>query len=181
MKTRLLVVGALLSPLVLNSIPVAIAAGTGDSNQFTFTGRFMLGGPCQLDPQTTDIKLDFSTVVKKELYLHTRTSAIPFTIKLTDCDTTKADQVVITFGGTESTLPGALAVTGEATGIAIGMEKLDGTPLPFNKATPGYTLTSGTNNITLQAYVIGEPNAITAQTITAGDFTATATFELAYP
>lgn len=72
-------------------------------------------------------------------------------------------------------------MTGQATGVAIGMEKPDGTPLPFNKATPGYTLVNGTNDITLQAYVIGEPNAITAQTIAAGDFTATATFELAYP
>lgn len=182
MKTRILIVGALLCPLVLNSLPAANAAGTGDSKQFTFIGRFILGGPCKLDLQTTDIKLDFSTVVKKDLYLHTRTSAIPFTIKLTDCDTTKAEQVAITFGGTESTaLPGALAVTGQATGVAIGMEKPDGTPLPFNKATPGYTLVNGTNDITLQAYVIGEPNAITAQTIAAGDFTATATFELAYP
>ncbi|HFQ8225027.1 TPA: fimbrial protein [Citrobacter freundii] len=182
MKISLSVTRILLSLWLVSTITVVYGAGTGDSVVFNFSGRYLLAtDPCQLDPETTDIRVDFTTVVKKELYLHSRTNAKPFTIRLTGCDTGLGSEVNMKFSGIESKLPGTLAVTGEATGIAIGMEKPDGTPLPFNKATPGYTLVSGTNNITLQAYVIGEPDAITAQTITAGDFTATATFELAYP
>lgn len=86
----------------------------------------------------------------------------------------------LTFVGKESgPLPGLISAQGAGgAGIAIGMSQPDGTPLPFNKATPAYALQEGTTTLVLEAYVQAEPQAITAQTLTPGDFTATATFEL---
>lgn len=150
-------------------------------NNLHFSGA-LVSEPCNLDPQTTDFKVDFGMVVEKYLYLNTRTKSVPFVVSLTDCDISLGNKAILTFKGTESSaLPGLLAVTGGAAGVAIGMETPDGTALPFNQPTPEYSLANGTNHLTLQAYVQGEPTAIAQQTITPGDFSATAIFELAYP
>jgi len=150
-------------------------------NNLHFSGA-LVSEPCNLDPQTSDISVDFGTVVEKYLYQNTRTLGVPFVVNLTDCDISLGNKVTMTFKGTEnSALPGLLVTTGAATGIAIGMETPEGTALPFNEPTPEYALATGSNQFTLQAYVQGEPAAITQQTITPGDFSAAATFELAYP
>ncbi|MFU2317531.1 fimbrial protein [Rahnella sp. PCH160] len=157
-----------------------IAPVSAIENNLKFSGT-LVSDPCELDPNTTELTVDFGTVIKKGLYLHQRTNAKPFTINLIECDIAQGNEVTITFSGTESTtLPGALAVTG-TTGIAIGLENTDGTPQAINQPTPVYTLANGTNSFTLQAYVAGEPDALQAQSITTGDFNATATFEMAYP
>ncbi|EOC0416705.1 type 1 fimbrial protein [Cronobacter malonaticus] len=158
-----------------------ITSARATDNNLHFSGT-LVSEPCNLDPQTSDIVVDFDSIVDKYLYANTRTKSIPFVIKLTNCDISLGSKVTLTFKGSENTaLPGLLAVTGTATGIAIGMEDIDGRALPFNQPTPEYTLAQGTNTFTLGAYVQGEPLAITQQTIAEGDFTAIATFELAYP
>lgn len=150
-------------------------------NNLKFSGS-LVSDPCELDPQTTTLTVDFGTVIEKDLYLYTRTKDVPFTINLTSCDTSLAEQVTFTFKGTESAaLPGLLAVERAGTGIAIGLESQSGTPLAFNKPSPQLTLSNGTNSFTLMAYVTGEPEAINQQSIVPGDFSATATFEMAYP
>ncbi|MCS3601922.1 type 1 fimbria pilin [Buttiauxella sp. BIGb0471] len=145
-------------------------------------GGTLVSEPCELDPATTDFEVDFRSVVQKSLYLYGRTPAIPFTINLINCDIALANSVTMTFTGSESTnLPGLLAVTGTATGIAIGMEDQAGIPIPFNEATKPLALEAGTTSITFMAYVEGEPDAIANQNIVPGTFTAIATFEIAYP
>lgn len=151
-------------------------------NNLHFDGT-LVADPCVLDPKTQDIRLDFGTVVDKYLYLHTRTHSQPFTINLIECDTRLGDSVLMTFKGTESReLPGLLALTtGPASGIAIGMELDDGTPLPFNKATPKFALQDKSTALQFRGYVQGEPVALQGHSIGRGDFTAVATFELSYP
>lgn len=172
-------------PLYALGIVMAMGSGIRSAqaidNNLHFSGT-LVSEPCNLDPQTSDILVDFGSIVDKYLYANARTKSIPFVVKLTDCDTSLGNKATLTFKGTENTaLPGLLAVTGAATGIAIGMEASDGSALPFNAPTPEYTLAKGTNSFTLGVYVQAEPLAIAQQTITQGDFTATATFELAYP
>lgn len=159
-----------------------IESSQAKDNNLHFDGT-LVADPCVLDPNTTAISLDFGTVVDKYLYLNTRTHSQPFTIHLIECDTSLGNSAIMTFKGTESSeLPGLLALTqGPASGIAIGMELEDGTPLPFNKATPGFELQDGTTTLTLRGYVQGEPTAIEKQTIGRGDFTAVSTFEIEYP
>ncbi|QGH61588.1 fimbrial protein [Serratia proteamaculans] len=151
-------------------------------NNLLFDGA-LVADPCVLDPKTTDIELDFGTVIDKYLYLNTRTHSRPFTLNLLECDTQLGSSVVMTFKGTESKeLPGLLALTGgSATGVAIGMELDDGRLLPFNKATPGLVLQDGVTALRFKGYVQGEPTALKNHSIGRGDFTAVATFEIEYP
>lgn len=149
-------------------------------NNLNFSGT-LVSEPCDLDPSTTDITVDFKSVVEKYLYLNTRTNSVPFTINLINCDISIQNSVTFSFTGTEdSELPGLLNVTGTASGIAIGIEKNDGTPIPLNIATPAYQLANGSNTFSFQAYVEGEPKAIAEQSIIAGSFSSIATFEMNY-
>lgn len=152
------------------------------SNNLHFDGQ-LVADPCELDPSSNAITLDFGTVIDTYLYLHTRTHAQPFVIKLIECDLTLGSQVEVTFKGAESTeLPGLLAVTSPTdSGLAIGMSLPDGTPLPFNKTVPAFSLQSGDSVLELNGYVMGEPSALANHTLRRGTFSALATFELNYP
>ncbi|AIJ06753.1 MULTISPECIES: fimbrial protein [Edwardsiella] len=165
--------------IVLLSIGQVVWA-TGDNN-LNFDG-ILVTEPCTLDPDTTDITLDFGTVVDKYLYTNMRTASKVFNIRLLDCDVTLGQSVRVTFGGMPNKeLPTLLALSsGPASGIAIGMEKSDGSALPLNKSTPSYTLMSGDNILTFKGYVQGEPTALLKHSIILGNFTAVATFTLEY-
>lgn len=170
-----------LSLMLMADMGVNIHTAQAIDNNVRFSGA-LVSEPCNLDPQTSDIVVDFHSQVAKYLYLNVRTKGIPFVVNLTDCDTSLGNKTIFTFKGAESAvLPGKLAVTGTAAGIAIGMETLDGVDLPFNKPTPALSLATGKNSYQFMAYVIGEPVAIQTQSITPGDFSAAATFELTYP
>ncbi|HIE1345158.1 TPA: fimbrial protein [Serratia marcescens] len=143
----------------------------------------LVAEPCTLLPEDEDILLDFGTVIDKYLYLNTRTHSKPFQLHLIDCDTSLGKTVKMTFSGTESiALPGLLALDGssEAKGVAIGLETQDGQALALNQQSRGHEISDGNNVITLQAYVRGEPEAITNKSIERGMFTAVATFNLEY-
>lgn len=175
MMKRYLPIAGLLITIVL---PVQSAKAI--ENNLHFSGN-LVSEPCKPDPLTNDLTVSFGTVIEKSIYLNTRTDDATFTINLLECDTSMGRSVVLTFRGTESdALPGDLAVTG-VTGIAIGLENPDGTPLQLNKPAPQLPLSDGSNSFTFKAYVTGEPTAIQEHSITAGDFSATATFEMAYP
>ena len=142
----------------------------------------LVADPCELDPTTTTLEVNFKEVFEKELYLNIRTPPIPFTIRLINCDITLGNQVQFTFSGKESAaLPGYLATTGTAKGIAIGIEDMNGTLMPVNKTGPEMTLDRDSFSLTLQGFVQGEPDAIKNENIIPGDFAATATFEASYP
>lgn len=149
-------------------------------NNLKFNGT-LVSEPCDLDPATSDLTVDFKSVIKKYLYINNRTESIPFTINLINCDISMGSSVIFTFKGAESqSLPGTLSVSGSASGIAIGMETQQGVAIPFNQPTPATTLVNGNNTLIFGAYVAGEPDAIKNQTIAAGNFTAIATFEMNY-
>lgn len=170
----------LLSILLFFSLTESMSA-LATENNLAFNGT-LVTEPCNLDPETTDVVVDFGTVIKKGLYLNNRTNAELFSITLTDCDTTLGEKVEMTFKGAESDeLPGMLAVAGEAKGVAIGMATKEGRPLPFNQPVPAMLLNDGTTNLTFQAWVEGEPEAIKDESIISGAFSAIATFEIDYP
>lgn len=142
----------------------------------------LVSDPCELDPQTSDLIIDFKSVIEKNLYSDIRTPGQPFTLNLINCDTALGQQVSFTFTGPESpTLPGLLAVTGTAAGIAIGLESGNGSNLAINKPTTSQALADGLNSFTFKAYVTALPEALQNHTLIAGDFSATATVEMAYP
>ncbi|WP_455871726.1 fimbrial protein [Serratia proteamaculans] len=143
----------------------------------------LVAEPCTLLPENESIMVDFGTLVDKYLYLNTRTQGAPFQLQLTDCDLSLGKSLKVTFSGTESVaLPGLLALTAgsQASGIAIGMETVQGEPLPLNVASGKYPLQDGNTVIRLQAYIQGEPDALADKTLGRGAFHAIATFNLEY-
>ncbi|MDA5604290.1 MULTISPECIES: fimbrial protein [Enterobacter] len=161
-------------------IPHAFA---GDNN-VKISGA-LVSEPCTLSEASSDIQLDFGNLVSTFFYNSNRTPGEPFSITLVNCDTTLGSSATVTFKGSESVaLPGLLTPdAGDTQGIAIGIETNSADPqqLALNKPSPVFSLTSGNNVIALKGYVQAEPAAIAAHSITAGAFTATATFEIAYP
>lgn len=146
-------------------------------------GGTLVSEPCTLDVNDNTLLVDFGTVLDNTLYKDTRTLGLPFRVTLTDCDTSLAKSVNLTFSGQESVaLPGLLITSGSgATGIAIGIETLDGVALPVNHPTPSYDLQDGTTAINLQAYVQAEPKALEQHSLVPGSFSAVATIDASYP
>lgn len=172
--------GKLLSVGIGLSLLLSMAAQGADNMRFYGA---LVSEPCVLAPGDENIQLDFGTVVDKYLYINTRTNGQRFSLRLQECDSSVGNRVKVTFLGTESVkLPGLLEIdkASQAAGIAIGIETPDGNLLSLNQASSGYTLLNGNNEIMLQAYVQGEPDALANKAITHGPFSAVVTFQLDY-
>lgn len=160
-----------------------MADGVYAADNLSFKGR-LVAEPCTIRPGDEALEIDLREVSAQELYLNNRSTGRPFEIHLEGCDTSIADSVTTTFSGVESAeLPGLLRLDGGsgASGVAIGLETPDNTPLPLNITSDKQTLNEGLNNIAFKAYLKGEPRAIADRLIVAGNFTATSTFTLDYP
>ncbi|WP_240775894.1 fimbrial protein [Serratia proteamaculans] len=143
----------------------------------------LVAEPCVIPPGEENLALDFGTVIDKYLYLNKRTHGQRFALHLAECDLSLGSAVRITFKGTESvTLPGLLAISPDshAFGIAIGMETVNGKPLPLNKAGAKLPLRSGSNQLEFKGYVQGEGWALANKLVQRGPFNAVATFSLEY-
>jgi len=163
--------GALLS--------LSLSAQGADNMLFHGT---LLAEPCVIAPGDDTIALNFGGVLDNDLYLNGRTPGMDFTLHLINCDISLAQTVEMTFTGTaDPKLPGLLALDGgsQAKGIAIGLEATNGSAWPLNQGGQ-YPLTNGSTALQAKAYIQGESAALGARTITPGDFSATATFTLAY-
>ena len=170
--------GALAVLLVFGLTPLGYAA-----DNLSFKGN-LVEQACTLRPGDEAITFELWDVTSKHLYLNTRSQGRDFKLHLEDCDTTISNTVTIQFGGRENTaLPGLFALDGGsgASGIGVGLETPSNTPLPLNAVSDEQVLSNGSNVIELKAYVQGEPQAISDQTIGHGTFTVTSTFTLDYP
>jgi type 1 fimbria pilin len=139
--------------------------------------------PCVVSPGDENIDLDFGSVIIKDLYYNNRTRAQDFAIHLSNCDTVVAKSVNVKFSGTESgVLPGMLALddSSSASGVAIGLENIEGNFIALNDSTSNTSLVNGENQLHFKAYIQGEPNAITQQNLQTGIFSAQAIFNLIY-
>lgn len=143
----------------------------------------LVDAPCVIRPGDELMRLDFGEVMDKYLYRFSRTPSRPLLIHLEDCDVSVIKEVEVTFQGIENAaLPGLLRLDAGsiASGIAIGIEGLDGSAISINKPAPVRALQAGDMVLAFQAYMQGEPDAILNRRIGHGPFTATATFVLNY-
>ncbi|NCE90693.1 fimbrial protein [Pseudomonas sp. L13] len=164
--------------LALGSITEGKAA-----DNLSFKGN-LVEQACTLRPGDEAVTLELWDVTSKHLYINTRSQGKDFRLHLENCDTTIGDTVSITFGGRENTaLPGMLALDGGsgASGIGVGIETPSNKPLPLNAPSDAQVLIDGSNVIALKAFVQGEPQAISDQTIGRGAYRVTSTFTLDYP
>ena len=173
--------GGMQTALALLSVLIPLSATSARAADNVHLFGALVAEPCVIAPGDEEIALDFGTVVDKYLYQHTRTQGQPFDIRLTECDLSLGKTVKVTFTGTESAaLRGLLAVNG-LSGIAIGLESLAAAkPVPLNEPSDVVKLQTGSSQVSLKAYIKGEPQAIANRTIGRGTFSAVATFGLEY-
>ncbi|MEX7606156.1 fimbrial protein [Enterobacter asburiae] len=169
-----------LFPALLASVVIFNVAKAADNVHFSGA---LVAEPCTLPDEYSDVQLDFGSVILKSLYQYQRTKSLPFTIRLEECDPSLMSLVSVTFEGTPddqlSTLL-ALDPSSTAKGVAIGLEQSDGTSLDINKNGQFQQLTQGENTLKFLAYVQIKPDALTNKSVSAGDFSAIATFKLNY-
>lgn len=170
----------LLTNLVFSS--VCFAAGQG-GGAVTFTGT-VVDAPCSITPDSVDQTIDLGQVSVAKLANGTSnngTSApVEFTIQLEDCSLSPApalNTVTATFNGTEGNTPGLLGTSGSAKGSSIALYNEDSSPLILGSPSTPNPLILGSNTLYYSAAVVGDGLSVP---ISAGDFTATANFELTY-
>ncbi|MNJ26497.1 fimbrial protein [Pseudomonas sp. JV241A] len=169
-----------LSAWVVVSLWLPAVQATPDNLYFSGT---LVNEPCVLAENDKQILLDFSTVIDKELYLYGRTKGFPIDLHLMNCDPDVGKRMVsITFNGNESNEPTGLLVLQGATvqGLLVGLETKSGTALPLNKTHRMGELAKGDNLLSFNAYLQGEPKALTDHALGLGDFEASLTFSLSY-
>ncbi|MBY8971749.1 MULTISPECIES: fimbrial protein [Pseudomonas] len=153
------------------------------ADNLSFKGN-LVQEACTLRPGDDAVTLELWDVTSKHLYINTRSQGKDFRLHLENCDTTVGSTVTITFGGRENAaLPGMLALDAGsgASGIGVGIETPSNKPLPLNTVSDAQVLSDGSNVIALKAFVQGEPQAISDQTIGQGVYRVTSTFTLDYP
>lgn len=105
-----------------------------------------------------------------------------FNINLTDCDSTTASNATLKFNGTSVNTTGGAAVlenlsrgVDAATGVGIRLFDTNGSALEVGTDGAPVNLVSGNNTLVFSADYIS-----TDTTVTAGDVTATTTFDITY-
>ncbi|WP_152224316.1 fimbrial protein [Pseudomonas sp. SCB32] len=157
------------------------AARAAEDNLY-FSGT-LVNEPCMLAEEDELIKLDFKSVIDKDLYLNGRTKGHPIELRLQNCDLEVGKRMVsITFSGNESSDPPGLLPLQSATvqGLLVGLETTGGTALPLNKTHRMGVLSSGDNLLSFNAYLQGAPEVLANRSLGQGDFEASLTFALSY-
>lgn len=141
--------------------------------------------PCEIVSGDDVINIDFGKVNVKEIYLNKKVAVKPLNIHLEHCRSDVFNSVSVTFNGTEDgALADHIAITPDgqdgASGVAIGLQELNGTPIKLGEATAAHTITENSMVLSWQVYLEGAPEAIEHRTINYGPFSATATWTLNY-
>lgn len=165
------------------SIVIAWSSATQAAEDNLYFSGTLVNEPCMLAESDKLIEIDFKSVVDKDLYLNGRTKGHPIELHLQNCDSDLGKRMVsITFSGNESREPPGFLVMRSTTvqGLLVGLETMNGVPLPLNKTHPMGELTRGENLISFNTYLQGEPKALANRTLGQGDFGASLTFALSY-
>jgi type 1 fimbria pilin len=172
-------VGSLLLAPLMASAEVMLIGG-----DMKFHGT-VIALPCEVASGDEVINIDFGKVNVKEIYLNKKVAVKSLNIHLEHCRTDVFNSVSVTFNGTEdSALANHIAITPDgqdgASGVAIGFQELNGTPIKLGEPTATHTITEDSMVLSWQVYLEGAPEAIEHQTIRYGSFGATATWTLNY-
>ena len=154
----------------------------GDIGEIKIRG-LLVAEACTVRPGDENIIVDFGSIVNKYLYINQKSPLEKFNIHLDDCDNSIFRTVTVKFEGTENIkLPGLLALDSGSMASGIGIEIFEhtGKSIPINSTTSAHKLENGTNILSFNSNVQGEPAAIKNKTIGFGHFTATAIFSLIY-
>ncbi|WP_444544345.1 fimbrial protein [Pseudocitrobacter faecalis] len=161
-----------------------LAMGELIGGDLSFKG-VVVAYPCSIAPESERVPVDFGEISTKSLYATGKSTPVPFSIKLQNCNPGVFNAVTVTFSGTEnSNMTDRLAIKavtpGNAGGIGIGLLESDQTPIQLDVPTNATAITDTALQLNFLAFVEGEPDALSGGTLTTGPFTATANYTLNY-
>lgn len=146
----------------------------------------LVDDPCVINPGDETVILTFGNIPDNVFYTGVgRTNSQGFEIHLSECDLSINKKVSVTFKGDENqAMVGkgflALSPSSNASGIAIGLEDANGSPLRINQQSSSIALDPGSSVLKFSAFIQAEPAAIANHSIKRGSFSAVAIFHLNY-
>ncbi|WP_234262464.1 fimbrial protein [Klebsiella aerogenes] len=150
---------------------------TYDHGKARFTGA-IVNTPCSITADSLDQTIDLGSFTSKELDHGGISGSTPFEINLEDCDISEQNTVAVTFsGGADAKDNRLLGLTGTAAGAGIVIADMSGEPLDLGTESEAQKLQNGHNTLHFSAWLKGDSPA---DTVTPGDFTSVANFQLAY-
>ncbi|MBT8769303.1 fimbrial protein [Metapseudomonas boanensis] len=155
---------------------VFTAALSADDILLSFDGTLVVPA-CELVVENTEQVVNLGIFNKRDLETVPRTPAVPFHIDILTCS--EATKVSVLFKGKEEALlPGSLALEGEASGVAIGLETSAGDAIKLNVDNLEYAVTGGEKKrLSFSAHL----RPLKGKTIGPGAFNAVTNFEISYP
>jgi P pilus assembly protein, pilin FimA len=174
----------------LNKIMIAAVMAMGVSS-FThaadqghgvveFTGS-IIDAPCSVDPDSSKVEVKFGQVSKSVLADGGKSASQDFTIDLVNCDfgsPATNNKVTATFNGVSATTDNTLLnIAGTASGAGVGIQTYQGEQITLGTPSSAFALSgNGDHQLKFAAFLQG----LNSGSVTEGDFSATANFELAY-
>lgn len=150
---------------------------TYDHGKARFMGS-IVNTPCSITADSIDQTIDLGSFTSKELDHGGISGSTPFEIELEDCDISEQHTVSVTFsGGADAKDNTLLGLSGSAAGAGIVIADMSGEPLDLGTESEAQTLQNGHNTLQFSAWLKGDDPA---DTVTPGDFTSVANFQLAY-
>lgn len=168
--------------LALSASMAQAATTTVNGGTIKFEGD-VVNAACAIDSSSTKQTVQMGQVRVADLKKDTEASTrIPFTIQLENCDTTVSTTAATYFTGTAASGYTNALQAGEGTDAAsgVGIRMYDQASKVVTLNTPATTTTAqtlvdGSNTLSFNAVYVG-----VADTITAGNGDATATFNMVY-
>lgn len=182
MKTHHYIRNFVVALVALVALAVMSASVMAESStRINYSGT-LIALPCTIVPGMENLYVDMGVTATKSLYRFNRTSGKVIEFYLEDCDTSLGNAITATFTG-PVTSEGLLqfSPSSEAKGAGIGLEYLDGRPIPINDGTVyKVPIQDGDMTIRMKAYVQGEASALANKTVVPGYFTAVLTYTMSY-
>ncbi|MGG4608423.1 fimbrial protein [Providencia sp. Me31A] len=170
---------AIATAMTIGLISAANAADQGHG-KITFKGS-IIDAPCSISPDTKDV-VELGQISNMALVKGGKSTPRPFEILLENCDVTKLTKgVQLTFTGAAAafdTSNKTLGIVGTGAGAGVQITNGANGVVTLGKATPFQLIQGGNNTIQFSAYLIGNGGEL--DTITVGEFTSVADFQLNY-
>lgn len=169
---------AMTSGMTIGTVHAADQGG----GKITFQGS-IINAACSIDAGSLEQTRQLGAISAKQLSNGGKSTPINFDIQLHDCDTSvlTSKTATVTFGGvageSAAGLDGALAVTGQGSGVGVVITDMGGKVIKPNIASPGMALNDGDNDLQFQAYVQGSS---ASNAVVPGAFTSVANFVMSY-
>lgn len=158
-------------------VPPAAAADQGHG-KITFTGT-IIDAPCSINANDADQTVKLGSISNYALADGGKSTVTPFSIRLTQCDTSKFTKgVQVTFDGISANATGnffAIQENGSKAGVVI---ENDGTPVKIGDATTLKNIGKGDNELKFSAYLQGLGGGV--DEMKPGNFSSVANFQLSY-